>query len=188
MTLDEKLAHFKECAINDANKQGEAILNECKSKIQQQFDEYEKEARTKSEKKFKIESANLLKEKNKALSKSSLEIRRKVNDRAEELKDLLFEDVAKKISDYKKSKEYKKLLTTMINSCYKYANKKELKLYIDKSDKDLQSYLENTCKVTIAISERDIKGGILGVCEEKNLLIDNSFASKFAHEKSTFTF
>ncbi len=188
MTLDEKLAHFKECAINDANKQGEAILNECKEKIQQQFDEYKKEATQKSERKLKIESSNLLKEKNKALSKSSIEIRRKVNDRAEELKDSLFNDVTKKISEYKKTKEYKKLLTTMINNCLKYASKDELKLYIDKSDKELKNYLENTCKVDIFLSEKDIFGGILGVCEEKNLLIDNSFASRFEQEKSTFTF
>ncbi|MDF2474224.1 MAG: hypothetical protein K0R21_2006 [Anaerocolumna sp.] len=186
MTLDEKLDQFYTAAIDSATNQNIEIISEFKKSLQKIYDEHKENAVLKAEKSFRLESENLVREKNKTLSGETITIKRKINEKSAELTNKLFEDVAVKLYDYMKAPEYTHLLTAQIIKAKEFAKGEDMIIYINPSDENLKETLEEKTGATLTISNRDFIGGTRAVMQEKNILIDNSFITKFKEAKNEF--
>ncbi len=188
MTLDEKLEQFYNATIESATTRNIEIVEEYKQNLDKMFDDYKKDALKKSEQTYRLESENLIREKNRTLSSEAINIKRKINDKNVELTDILFEDVMNKIQAFMKSKEYEELLRNQILSAKEFAREDELTIYINPTDEGLKHTLEEQTKVTLTLSQYDFIGGTRAVIHAKNILIDHSFSSKIAAQKEHYTF
>ncbi|MDF2951974.1 MAG: V-type synthase subunit [Anaerocolumna sp.] len=85
-----------------------------------------------------------------------------------------------------KTPEYTQLLTSQIVKAKEFANGEEMIIYINSSDESLKETLEAKTGAKLTISNRDFIGGTRAVMQEKNILIDNSFITRFKEAKNEF--
>ena len=188
MTLDEKLEQFYNATIESATTQNIEIVEEYKQNLDKLFEEYKKDALKKSEQTFRLESENLIREKNRTLSSEAINIKRKLNEKNIELTDILFDDVMNRLKNFMKTKEYEELLVKFILDAKEFAREDELTIYINPTDIGLKHTLEDKTQVPLTISQYDFIGGTRAVIHAKNILIDHSFSSKIAAQKEHYTF
>jgi V/A-type H+/Na+-transporting ATPase subunit E len=187
MTLDEKLEHFYSSVIDSATKQNIEIVEEYKKILQRNFDDRKEVALRKAEANFRIESDNILRERNRRVSAASMEIRRMVLERTAEMSDEVFEEVKLKLLEFMKTDEYEDLLYDLIQDALEFAKGDTIKIYINPSDQDRMSRLEQRTSTTLTLSDRDFIGGIRAVISSHSILIDSSFLTKLEEAKSNFT-
>ncbi len=123
-----------------------------------------------------------------ALSKEQLQIKRKITQKQNELKEKLFVEVKQQLEDYMTTSTYQQLLIKQIKNIQKEAGSGKLILYIDPADSDKRSSLQAATGAPITVSEYSFMGGTRAVLQDRNILIDNSFASKLEKLKADFSF
>lgn len=186
MTTEEKLNNFTESAIAEATEQSESMLDDYQAGIDKIIAEHKKEIEERAEINYNYTLDELIRAKNKSLSDANLIARKKINDRTLEIKTSVFNEVNKKLIEYKKTPGYIDLLIKQINNAITFANNEPITIYIDPSDQNLLSELETSTNATLTISDRDFFGGIRAVIESKNILIDNSFVTKLNEQMDSF--
>lgn len=187
MTIEEKLRLFYDTTIEDATKQSEQIIEDYKASLEQIYQEHKKEAKEKAIYTLDVESQKLILEKNKILSLQSLNFKHQISEKTESLKEVLFEDIKKRLLSFMNTEHYFELLVKQINEATEFAKDNEMTIYINQSDADKKTSLEEKTKVPLTISTIDFMGGTRTVIHNKNILIDRSFSTKFADEKDTFS-
>ena len=150
MTLEEKLENISQAAIEDATKQGDALIQEYQQDIDKAIKIHEEEIKKRNIAEYEYQYAKLEREKNKAI---------------------------------KETPEYESYLLKLIQSAVEFSNGNEITIYIDPSDASLKEALEKKSGKTITISTEEFFGGIRAIITEKNILIDESFATKISEEK-----
>lgn len=183
MTLDEKLEQFYNVTIESATTRNIEIVEEYKASLTKTLEDHKREAIRKSEEAYKLESEDLIREKNRSLSAEAINVKRKLNEKILELSDTLFEDVLVKLQAYMKTKDYEDLLVKQIKNAKEFAREDEMTIYIDPTDEHLKQSLEDTTGVTLTVSSYDFVGGTRAVIPAKNILIDHSFTSKLKELK-----
>lgn len=183
MTLDEKLEQFYNVTIESATTRNIEIVEEYKASLTKTLEDHKREAIRKSEEAYKLESEDLIREKNRSLSAEAINVKRKLNEKILELSDALFEDVLVKLQAYMKTKDYEDLLVKQIKNAKEFAREDEMTIYIDPTDEHLKQSLEDTTGVTLTVSSYDFVGGTRAVIPAKNILIDHSFTSKLKELK-----
>ena len=183
MTLDEKLENISQAAIEDATKQGDALIQEYQQDIDKAIKIHEEEIKKRNIAEYEYQYAKLEREKNKAISQAMLESKMTITKKTEELSEKLFDLVKSKLAAYKKTPEYESYLLKLIQSAVDFSNGNEIAIYIDPSDDSLKEALEKKSGKTITISTEEFFGGIRAIITEKNILIDESFATKISEEK-----
>ena len=187
MTIEEKLRLFYDTTIADATKQSEKIIDDYQESLKKIYEEHKKEAEEKAIFTLDVESQKLVLDKNKILSLQSLNYKHQISEKTESLKEVLFEDVKKRLFSFMKTDNYFELLVKQIKDASEFAKGDEMTIYINSSDSDKKDSLEEKTKVPITISTIDFMGGTRTVIHSKNILIDRSFSTKFAEEKETFS-
>lgn len=183
MTLEEKLENISQAAIEDATKQGDALIQEYQQDIDKAIKIHAEEIKKRNIAEYEYQYAKLEREKNKAISQAMLESKMTITKKTEELSEKLFELVKSKLSAYKETPEYESYLLKLIQSAVEFSNGNEITIYIDPSDASLKEALEKKSGKTITISTEEFFGGIRAIITEKNILIDESFATKISEEK-----
>jgi V/A-type H+/Na+-transporting ATPase subunit E len=187
MTLDDKLDHFYSSVIDSATKQNIEIIEEYKKTLSKNFDERKEAALRKAESNYRIATDNIIREKNRKLSGETVEIRRKILDKTEEITGRVFADVKDKLVSFMKTPEYVDLLASQIKNAKDFASGDTLTVYINPTDADKKASLEEKTGVTLTISDRDFLGGVRAVIPSHSILIDHSFLTKLEEAKSSFT-
>ncbi|MGB4661298.1 MAG: V-type ATP synthase subunit E [Mobilitalea sp.] len=187
MNLDEKLDHFYNSIIETATQKNIEIVEDYKKILQSNYDERKEVALRKAEANYQIASDDIVRERNKKLSAESLEIRRKVLVKTAEVSDRIFSDVAEKLGAYMKTPEYDELLCTQIKNTLEFAQGDEIMIYLNPSDADKKSALEEKTGAVLTVSNRDFIGGTRAVISSRSILIDNSFLTRINEAKSSFT-
>ena len=182
MTLEEKLENISQAAIEDATKQGDALIQEYQQDIDKAIKIHEEEIKKRNIAEYEYQYAKLEREKNKAISQAMLESKMTITKKTEELSEKLFELVKSKLSAYKETPEYESYLLKLIQSAVEFSNGNEITIYIHPSDASLKEALEKKSGKTITISTEEFFGGIRAIITEKNILIDESFATKISEE------
>lgn len=186
MTIDEKLNNFYHCAIDDATAQSIKILESYEQTLKEMCEEKKKSLIKQAEQKIRIESDNLVREKNRKLSSESLNIKRTLSEKSKEKVEILFNDVEKRLNTYMQTPEYQTFLINKINEAIAFAKDNKLTIYINQTDAHLKEDLEAATHVELMISNINFFGGIRSVIPDRNILIDNSFMSKLREEKMNF--
>lgn len=187
MTLEEKLDIFYNAAISDATNQSVQILDEYKQNLDKMLQEHQAETLKKAEDSIKSEKEYLMRNKNKRVSDESLLLRREVTKKTNEYEKVIFEKVIKKLNDYMVTPQYTELLKQQIEYALAYAKGETIEIYINETDVDKKDLLESQLNCSIKISNIDFMGGTRSVIRNRNVLIDNSFATKIAEERDSFT-
>ena len=110
MTTEEKLKHFLDVTVENANAKSVESIEEYKKGLEIVFENHKEDAKRKQALQIKLNEENLKKEKNTELSKQQLEIKKELGKKQEELKSLLFHEVENKLEEYMSTPEYDKYL------------------------------------------------------------------------------
>ena len=183
MTTEEKLKYFEESSLEEARKQASAMIEEYKVNLDKVEKEHKATTLRQSDLQLKTESDNLKRNNNMALSKEQLQIKRKITQ-----KEKLFVEVKQLLEDYMTTSAYQQLLIKQIKNIQKEAGSGKLILYIDPADSDKRSSLQVATGAPVTVSEYSFMGGTRAVLQDRNILIDNSFASKLEKLKADFSF
>ena len=187
MNIKEKAEHFYNTAVESATALNPSMVEEYTQLMKKNYEEYKKEAEEKAASYLKQESDKLHREKNSALAVQILSIRHKQSDLALELTEQLFTGVRNRLNDFMKTEEYVLLLEKQINEAIAFSKGLPMTVYINPSDEDKKARLEEATGTEIKISDRDFWGGTRAVIHEKEILINNSFESKFNDAKEQFS-
>ena len=187
MNIKEKAEHFYNTAVDAATALNTSMVEEYTQLMKKNYEEYKKEAEQKAASYLKQESEKLHREKNSALAVQILSIRHKQSDLSHELTEQLFTDVKNRLNSFMKTEEYVLLLEKQIKDAIAFSKGLPMTVYINPSDEDKKIRLEESTGIEITISDRDFWGGIRAVIHEKDILINNSFESKFIDAKEQFS-
>lgn len=187
MNLDEKLDNFYSSVIESATKQNIEIVENYKNSLQKVYDERKEAALRKAEAAYKIASEHIIRERNRRLSAETVEIRHKLLEKTSEIEESIFKDVEQMLAEYMKTEGYDCLLVSQIKNALEFAESDSITIYINPSDSDKKTSLEEKTGAVLTISDRDFIGGIRAVIPESSILIDNSFLTRLEEARSSFT-
>lgn len=188
MTLEEKISHLQSAAMEEARAQGNAIIKQHEEALQSVFEQHRAEAVRQSETRLKAEATNARQQLNMAASKAQLELKRELSRTQGELKNKLFDEVLRLVEDYMKTDDYKRLLIAYIESAARFANGETMTLYLNLSDEDKITYLQEHTGMTLTMSKEDFIGGIRAVIPGRNILIDHAFKGAIDNLYHKFSF
>lgn len=186
MTTEEKLKHFHEASINSAYEKSTAAIQEYKSMLEKKYEDHKTEMLKKSRNEIKQETDNIIRNNNDKYSHAQNDIKIELNKKFQEITDRIFDELIELLGEYKKTEDYKNMLIRQINSVRTYVRwGEEQVIYIEASDTPLKEELERATNCTLTVAEDSFIGGIRAVVNQ-NILIDNSFLSKFDELKESF--
>ena len=188
MTIDEKLSHFYDVTIEDAQAKAAGILEEHRKALAQMTEKHKADSQENAQVQIKAETANARREINKALSAEQLTIKRDWTKKQNELKEKLFAEVKTQLENFRNTPDYPAYLESKIKEALDFAEQDKINIYISPEDSALLSDLVERTKAFITVSAEDFLGGIKATIPHKNILIDHSFAGNFQAVYKEFKF
>ena len=179
MTIEEKLQHFNDYAMEEARTQSAEQVDDYRAAMEKIFQEH-KEERCRQE--------QIVRDNNKAFSQEQLQIKQMLRHKEEELKEKIFVELKDLLGRFMDTPAYKDLLVRQMKEALQFAAGEEIIIYIDPADSMIERELEARIQAPVTISRFSFQGGMRAVIPTKNILIDNSFESKLAEEKERFIF
>ena len=188
MTIDEKLSHFYDVTIEDAQAKAAGILEEHRKALAQMTEKHKADSQENAQVQIKAETANARREINKALSAEQLTIKRDWTKKQNELKEKLFAEVKTQMENFRNTPDYPAYLESKIKEALDFAEQDKINIYISPEDSALLPDLVERTKAFITVSAEDFLGGIKATIPHKNILIDHSFAGNFQAVYKDFKF
>lgn len=188
MNIEEKLQHFYETTISEAQRDARTQLQEHKYRLEKELEEHKEKKRQETEAAVKAEAEHARREVNKALSKEHLTLKQKWNKAQGELKEELFSEVKQQLEAYMSTPEYEDYLCRQIQEAKAFAGEDEIIICLSSGDASRLDSLTARTGVPLQVSQDDFLGGIQATIPDKNILIDNSFLEKFLSLRKEFTF
>ena len=188
MTIDEKLSHFYDVTIEDAQAKAAGILEEQRKALAQMTEKHKADSQENAQVQIKAETANARREINKALSAEQLTIKRDWTKKQNELKEKLFAEVKTQLENFRNTPDYPAYLESKIKEALDFAEQDKINIYISPEDSALLPDLVERTKAFITVSAEDFLGGIKATIPHKNILIDHSFAGNFQAVYKEFKF
>lgn len=186
MALENKIQHFKDVSIKQAEAQRDAVLEEYEKGLLQLLEIHKKEAIENAALREKMEFENLKRQSNKILLKESLEIKRTFSLRQKEMVEKIFIEVRDLLNEFRKTDDYQDLLLKQINDAYNISGSEEVVIYMDLEDASIIETLQQRSGKSLTLSKYSFGGGTRAVIPSKNILIENSFDSKVSEAKEKF--
>ena len=188
MTIEERIAHIQESAMEEARLKADAITKQHEKMLAGIFNQHRDEAVRQSEVRIRGELINARQQQNMAASRAQIELKREYGKRQKELKKELFEEVERKLQEYMKTDAYEKALVPYIEKALRFANGEELTIYINPTDADKKDYLEEHTGMKLTVSKEDFVGGVRAVVHGRNVLIDHAYKGALENEYQKFLF
>ncbi|GLB24249.1 hypothetical protein LXJ15735_04900 [Lacrimispora xylanolytica] len=188
MTTEEKLQHFLEFCMEDARSRSAKMLDEYTAALEEAFTEHQQNAIRRAEQQVELEKKQIERETNKKLSLEQINIRREFGKKQDELKEKLFQELLDRLTEYRKTPEYKALLNNQARKALELADKDFITIYIDPQDEENLKDLSIPQSAELLVSEYSFMGGIRAVIPARHILIDNSFQTKLSEAKRDFRF
>ncbi|MGI8257547.1 V-type ATP synthase subunit E [Blautia difficilis] len=188
MTIDEKLSHFYDVTIEDAQAKAAGILEEHRKALAQMTEKHKADSQENAQVQIKAETANARREINKALSAEQLTIKRDWTKKQNELKEKLFAEVKTQMENFRNTPDYPAYLESKIKEALDFAEQDKINIYLSPEDSALLPDLVERTKAFITVSAEDFLGGVKATIPHKNILIDHSFAGNFQAVYKEFKF
>ena len=188
MTIDEKLSHFYDVTIEDAQAKAAGILEEHRKALAQMTEKHKADSQENAQVQIKAETANARREINKALSAEQLTIKRDWTKKQNELKEKLFAEVKTQMENFRNTPDYPAYLESKIKEALDFAEQDKINIYLSPEDSALLPDLVERTKAFITVSAEDFLGGVKATIPHKNILIDHSFAVNFQAVYKEFKF
>ena len=130
MTIEEKLQHFYDTSVAEAQTEAENTLEAHKKSLEEMFEKHKESRKMDAEAQIKAETENATREVNKALSAEQLTLRRDWTAKQNELRNELFVEVKNHLEDFMESPEYQDYLCTRIQKAREFAGNDEIFIYL----------------------------------------------------------
>ena len=114
MTIEEKLQHFYDTSVAEAQTEAENTLEAHKKSLEEMFEKHKESRKMDAEAQIKAETENATREVNKALSAEQLTLRRDWTAKQTELKNELFVEVKNHLENFMESPAYQDYLCSRI--------------------------------------------------------------------------
>lgn len=191
MTIEEKLKHFQNYCIEDANLRANKIISDYQTALEKTFSEHKLDEERRANLKIKIETEQFKRELNKIRSIEELKLKKLVGDKRSEITDKIFLELKDKIENFMSSTKYYDLLDKQIKEAISFADGDILDIYIDPNDAHFINKLsidniKPNSNVSIKESKYSFMGGTRAVIVNKNILIDKSFEKAILEAKKNF--
>ena len=115
MTVEEKISHIREAAMEEARARGNEIIDQHQKALESVFKTHKQEAVMQADTRIKTETASARQQLNTAASKGQLKLRRQLSRVQNELKNKLFEEVREMTDEYMKRRMETKLITKILD-------------------------------------------------------------------------
>ena len=178
MTLDEKIAKIQTSSMEAARAEGNEIITSYRAALDKVFEDHKQEAVRQMETRIKAETVNARQQKNQAMAKAQLDLKRQEGRVQKELK----------VASYMKTEKYRDFLLRCIRKSVEFAGDEGLTIYINPSDQEMKEELELKSGTMLTISNEDFIGGVRAVIRGRNILIDHSFRTALRSEYDEFVF
>lgn len=188
MEINKKLDIFYEAAIAAAERQSSDILEEQKKLCRESLEEYGKSRQAAEELGGRIAADKIKKEINRSISEQTFRYKKAYQDRRDQKKKELFDRVEEKLEAYRGTEGYEDFLVRQIEKAKRFAGESAMTVYISPSDSARRARLAERTGQEVAVSDEEFFGGTRAVIPSKNILIDESFAGRLAHEKEREVF
>ena len=188
MTLEEKFAHLQSTSMEEARAEGNAIIDTYREALEKVLEDHKEEALRQSETRIKAETVSAKQQLNQAMAKSQLELKRMQGKVQQDLKDKIFAETVALVHDFMKKETYEDYLIKCIRKAINFADGEAMVIYINPSDENRRSDLEDALSTRLTISAEDFIGGMRAVIRSRNILIDNSFKTALRNEYDKFVF
>ena len=190
MTIDERVAHLQEAAMEEARAKANAIVKQHEQTLTNVLNQHKGEANRQSDVRIKAETVSARQQQNMAVSKAQLELKREYGKRQKELKQELFQEVLKELQEFMKTDEYKELLVAYIEKAARFTNGEDLKIGVAPPRKraDKKEWLEERTGMTLTVSKENFVGGVRAVVKGRNVLIDHAYKGALEEEFQDFMF
>lgn len=187
MDINDKLEHFKELVIDSAILKKSSLVDEYKSGLDIQLENYKKDSLSRYEIQKKTKEESIRRDNSKNFAAKQQHIRRKLAHKQDELKEKLFNEVNDMLNEFFETDEYKNLLVMEIKSSAAIAPSEDIQILIDPKDENIKEYLEAKTGMNITISKYSFGRGMRAMIPSKNILVDNSFNYKINEIKEDYT-
>ena len=184
MTLEEKINHLRTTSMEEARAESNAIIDSYRDALEKVFEDHKIEAKRQMQTRIKAETVNARQQKNQAMARAQLDLKRRQGRIQQELKDKIFEEAYALVNDYMKTAEYDDFLLRCIHNAIVFANGEEMTVYLNPSDEEKREVSGHS----LTISAEDFTGGIRAVIRSRNILIDHSFKTALRNEYDKFLF
>ena len=188
MTIEEKLQHFYDTSIAEAQTEAQNELDAHKKNLDEMLEKHKESRKLDAQAQIKAETENATREVNKALSAEQLTFRRDWTSKQNELRNELFVEVKNLLEDFMGTPEYQDYLCTKIQKAREFAGNDEIFIYLSPEDSTLQHSIVAKTGFAVSISDEPFMGGIKATIPAKNILIDNSFLGAYETMKKEFKF
>ena len=188
MQINEKLNVFRQSAIEVAQKQSQAELEEYEKNYSQELERFRKNKQQEMENAFRMEEIRIRREMNRKVSAEITRQKRILDECQQQKKQKLFEVIEQKLAEYQRTEDYEKYLIAQIKKAVEFARTEDIIIYINPTDEDKKQNLEQKTGAVLTVSNIDFGGGIRAVLHSKNILIDESFATRLEQEKNSYAF
>ena len=118
MTIEEKLQHFYDTSVAEAQTEAENTLEAHKKSLEEMLEKHKESRKMDAEAQIKAETENATREVNKALSAEQLTLRRDWTAKQTELKNELFVEVKERLTQFMSTTEYEDYLERKIGRAH----------------------------------------------------------------------
>ncbi|NLM50444.1 MAG: hypothetical protein GX196_05775 [Clostridiaceae bacterium] len=170
MDINRKLEHMTHTVLNDALRKRHEIIEKSKKVVEDALKEAEIRALKASYEKIQEETHKSQREKQEKISNASIEAKKQLIKRRDELEQQIVENVTKRIYEYKKSGEYKNWVLGLVNEAKKLDE--NIIVYLDKSDEGL---MDDLGVKNVVLCDEGFIGGARICVPSKNYVIDHTY-------------
>ena len=103
MTLEEKITHLRTTSMEEARAESNAIIDSYRDALEKVFEDHKTEAKRQMQTRIKAETVNARQQKNQAMARAQLDLKRRQGRIQQELKDKIFEEACTLVQDYIKN-------------------------------------------------------------------------------------
>lgn len=173
-------------SIQTANRQAADTLDKYKAGLDEIFENHKSASYSAAKETINHKKTMIKRNVKKNCSDKEAELKKQITLKNNLYKQQIFEEAETLLEDFKKSSEYFDYLCRLIKHAVTFADKEEIKIYIDPEDSNLKDRLESTTHSCILLNEFSFNGGIRAVIPSRNILIDETFESRLSELKENY--
>jgi len=186
--INEKLNSFSEIVLKEASRKASAIIKDARKEKEKKLEEQEMNFLKESYLKIHEALAEVEKENNSVYSAKLFEAKKVLYNKRMEIADRVFENVLKKLDQYRKTQDYSEKLKQLIEKGLNEVGGGKIRVIVDSEDLSLARQLAGKIRKDIEVSgsETKLSGGCIVINDASGILADYSFNSRLEHERKSF--
>lgn len=171
---------LKNFVLNDAHKQREKITEEIEEKINSELEQKKKEFMREADRQIQSGLETAKRENKTEVLETEMKAKKELMSFREDIVNGVFEEVKKKISEFKNTEEYKKWLLHKAHQAIDSCGEGKKTVYVSAEDMDKLEGIE------AEKAERNILGGIIAENTEKGIVADYSLDELLSEARDNF--